>query len=120
MNSSEKDIGILIGEMTALKNMVAANHVSSEASRRLLHQEQNEMRIALVQLDNKVETGNRETTQIKDRLESAEKVASEINTWRERLTGMKMLALAQWAFLAITLGGALTLGWKWIATKLGI
>jgi hypothetical protein len=73
--SFDKDIGKLIGQVEALKEMVSANFVSSEASRRLLHVEQNEPRLALRDVEHKVDDGNRETTQIKERLENAEKVA---------------------------------------------
>jgi CII-binding regulator of phage lambda lysogenization HflD len=119
-NTSDKDIGILIGEMKSLKETIAANHASSETSRRGLHEETKELRMALLTIEHKVESGNKETTEIKDRLEKAEKVATEINTWRERLTGMKMVIAAQWIFVAFVVAGALTVGWRWVAAKFGL
>lgn len=119
-SSSDKDIGILIGEMKSLTAMVAANHASSEISRRRLHEEQNELRIALVTIDHKVETGNKETINIKERLENAEKVTGEMKAWRERLVGMKMLVIAQWVVVGFFVSGMLTLGWKWVQAKLGL
>lgn len=120
MTGDNRVIDILIDEMKSLKDMVAANHTSSETSRRKLHDDQNEFRIAIMQIDHKVEAGNRETTQIKERLENAEKVTSEMKMWRERLTGMKMVLVGQWVFVAFVIGGALTLGWRWIQAKLGL
>jgi CII-binding regulator of phage lambda lysogenization HflD len=119
-NSSDKDIGILIGEMKSLKEMVAASHASSEISRRGLHEEQKELRMALLTIEHKVESGNKETTQIKERLENAEKVATEIKAWRERLTGMKMVLAVQWVFVIFVVGGAATIGWRWLSAKIGL
>ena len=118
--TSDQVIEMLINRIESLGAKIDANHQSSEGSRRRLHEEQNQLRIALVQLDHKVDTGNRETTAIKDRLEKAEQVASEINTWRERITGMKMVLVGQWIFVAFVVGGALTIGWRWVQAKLGL
>lgn len=120
MTSDNRVIDIIIDEIKSLKDMVAANHASSESSRSRLHTEQSELRIALVTIDHKVETGNRETSQIKERLEKAEKFATEINTWRERFIGMEMVLVVQWVFAAFMVTGAVALGWRWVQAKLGL
>ncbi|MDW9762137.1 hypothetical protein GOB02_21610 [Sinorhizobium meliloti] len=58
----------------------------------------------------------REVTALKQKMDNAEEVISELNRWKERFIGMRMLT----GVLLMAAGGGIALVWKWAAAKLGM
>lgn len=113
MSDASHDTALLLGEfrkaIASLEKAVEVQTEKSEEGRRKIYKDLETIRAEQAQV-------NSEIRHVKDRLDKADPVLSELNRWKERFNGMVMMLL----FLGTVLGGAITIFWKWISQKLGV
>ncbi|MGV2188744.1 DUF1515 family protein [Agrobacterium vitis] len=104
--------GVLAGVVEQNKVLMAAVEKSREESsigRSRLYRELEVVRADIAESKGKIEKLAEDVT-------ATEPVVTEIKRWKERFIGMQMLLGA----LSAAAGGAIVLGWKWIAVKIGL
>jgi hypothetical protein len=109
MTDSDRAIGRLEGKFDLLLAKVEEGQRESKDGRRKIYEELEAIRADAA-------TTRVQVAGVKDRIDKAEPVLTEIGKWRERFNGMIMLIGA----VSALFGGAVALSWKWIATKLGL
>ncbi len=113
MGEASHETALLLGEfkkaIASLEKAVESQTEKSEQGRAKIYRDLETIRAEQSEV-------NGEIRHLKERLDKADPVLSEMNKWRERFNGMVAMLLFQGAIL----GGAVALFWKWLAVKLGI
>jgi predicted nucleic acid-binding Zn-ribbon protein len=113
MSEPLHETALLLGEfrkaIASLERAVEQQTEKSEQGRAKIYRELDVIKTEQAEV-------NSEIRHVKERLDKADPVLSEMNKWRERFNGMVAMLLFQGAIL----GGAVALFWKWVAVKFGI
>ncbi|RVE97502.1 hypothetical protein CN234_35525 [Sinorhizobium meliloti] len=102
-------IGQLEAKVDALLKAVETSADDSKEYRDRIYSELEQMRMEAAE-------SRREVGDLKKKMDNAQQVISELERWKERFIGMRMLTGA----LLMAAGGGIALVWKWLAAKIGV
>ncbi|WP_085043824.1 hypothetical protein [Ensifer aridi] len=108
-DTAERAIGRLEGKLDALVSAVQASSEDSKQYRTRIYSELEKAREEAAE-------SRREIADLKKQMDNAQQVISELERWKERFIGMRMLTGA----LLMAFGGGVALLWKWASAKLGL
>lgn len=113
MSEASHETALLLGEfrkaIASLERAVETQTQKSEEGRGKIYKDLEAIRAEQAEV-------NSEIRHVKERLDKADPVLSELNRWKERFNGMVITLL----FIGTMLGGSLAIFWKWVSQKLGI
>lgn len=114
--SPERAIGRLEGKLDSAIDAIADSKKESSEGRARIYGELESIRRETAESRQEIADSKRSIQELQSKMKAAAPAIEEINRWKERFIGMRMLIV----FGAATFGGFIVAGWKWIMVKLGM